>query len=93
MHPRIMIEILSGASGSKQENKRNTLAKNAKKWPPIKLMHVSSPNLPLTATNHGQTYTDLIQENEEEDGLSKAKSNAAICNTKHIIGVCKPIDM
>ena len=56
-------------------------------------MHVSSPNLPLTATNHGQTYTDLIGKTEEEDGMAKANSNATICDTESILGVCKPIEM
>jgi len=90
MQPRIMIEILAGASVSKLENKCKKLAKNARKWSPIKLMHVSSPNLPPTATTHGQTYTDLIGKKEEEGGMAKANSNVTICDTKSIPGVRKP---
>ena len=56
-------------------------------------MHISSPNLPLTATNHGQTYTDLIGKKEEEDGMAKGNSNATVCDTKSILGVCKPTEM
>ena len=63
-------------------------------------MHVSSPNLPLTATNHGQIYTDLIGKKEGGGGelegegvMSKANYNVTICDTKSILGVRKTIEM